>query len=150
MPEGSLVSTWPERVLLLCQLWEQTPFFPSFAASHVLISRNHTNPAGSLYFFLISQTYVFRIQADAYIIIIKLFTIWGLRTVTNLDNSLVTIIRESHNMIPRSWGKPRPRRIFLESLLETGQTQKASAARFSIWMILPVLLDPSGAVGLIP
>ena len=51
------------------------PILPYFAASHVLISRNRTNPAGSLYFFLISQTYVFRIQANAYIIIIKLFTI---------------------------------------------------------------------------
>lgn len=51
------------------------PILPFFAASHVLISRNHTNPAGSLYFFLISQTYIFRIQANAYIIIIKLFTI---------------------------------------------------------------------------
>ena len=51
------------------------PILPFFAASHVLISRNHANPAGSRYFFLISQTYIFRIQANAYIIIIKLFTI---------------------------------------------------------------------------
>lgn len=50
------------------------PMLP-FAASRVLISRNHTKPAGSLYYFLISQMYVFRIQANAYIIIIKLFTV---------------------------------------------------------------------------
>lgn len=79
-PSSSEVSTWPERELLCANCPKGGTMLPSVrpaGCSHVLISCNHMYPAGSLslHFFLISQIHFFRIQANTYIIIIKLFTI---------------------------------------------------------------------------
>lgn len=106
-------------------MWKEAPCFSPASLSvamYLSVATTHTQLVRSLSFFLIRQTYILTIQANTYIIIIKLFTIWGLLAVTNLVSSPVTILSEYYHMIHTSRGKPRPRRIVLESLLHTVQT----------------------------